>query len=143
MHLFGFVFPFQFFNFFTLFIPPYFIPFVGFPCLSLHLFSVPIFLLPFVISNVDAVRYFSNLKQNIYVKFSLNWWLLSKYLSLTTSSRLLEVCCFRCFGAIRVATLSLISPRSVKQAVDPGSEDVRLIPLWCDCIGVNASRDMQ
>ena len=64
-----------------------------------------------------TVRLSSGFESCLSSKSPLNWLLVSKSLSLPTSSFLLEVCCFRCFGAMRIATLARISLWSVEQAV--------------------------
>ena len=64
-------------------------------------------------------RLSSGFESSLSCKPPLNWLLVSKSLSLPTSNILLEVCCFRCFGAMRIATLAHIILWSVDQAVEP------------------------
>ena len=54
-------------------------------------------------------RLSSGFESSLSCKSPLNWLLVSKSLSLPTSNLPLEVCCFRCFGAMRIATLARIS----------------------------------
>ena len=81
----------------------------------------------------STVRLSSGFESSLSCKSPFNWLLVSKSLSLPTSSFLLEVCCCRCFGEMRIATLARISLWSVEQAVEPAIALVERTSAWSRC----------
>ena len=124
----------QSFDLFVIFIEPVLVTFDFEPdCFFAGIRQISFDMGPLFFNCKITVRLSSGFESSLSFKPPLNWLLVSKSLSLPTSSFLLEVCCFRCFGAMRIVTLTRISLWSVGQAVEPAIALIEMTSAWFRC----------